>query len=233
MGSAAEPGSERLEAAQQIIGHRFTDLSLLDAALTHPSFAEESSGSVGYERLEFLGDAVLGLVVVEECYRRYPDLAEGIMTKIKIAVVSGTTLTATAERLGLASLLLLGAGERRNAGRGRASALENAFEAVVAAIYLDAGYDAAREFVLRTLGERIVPGAAIDEEHPKSALFELVQANGRHAVFSIDGCEGPPHDRLFAASVTVDGELMGSGTGRTKKEAEMNAAASALEHLNP
>jgi len=223
--------SERLETAQEIIGHRFTDLAVLDAALTHPSFAEESSGSIGYERLEFLGDAVLGLVVVEECYRRFPHLSEGVMTKIKIAVVSGTVLTASAEELGLAPLLLLGEGERRNAGRGRASALENAFEAIVGAIYLDAGYQAAHDFVLRTLGERIVPEIAVDEEHPKSALLELVQSTGHCAAFSIENSEGPPHDRVFTASVSVDGELLGRGSGRSKKEAEMNAAAAALVKL--
>jgi len=231
MGRGAERGSERLESAQRIIGHRFADVALLDAALTHPSYAEEADGSVGYERLEFLGDAVLGLVVVEECYRRFPDLSEGVMTKIKIAVVSGNVLTASAEELGLAPLLLLGEGERRNASRGRASALENAFEATVGAIYLDGGYEAARAFVLRTLGERIVPEIAVDEEHPKSALLELVQARGHNAVFSIESSEGPPHDRVFSASVSVDGKLLGKGNGRSKKEAEMNAAAAALIKL--
>lgn len=231
MGRGAERGSERLLSAQGIIGHDFTDVALLDAALTHPSYAEESNGSVGYERLEFLGDAVLGLVVVEECYRRFPDLSEGVMTKIKIAVVSGNVLTASAEELGLAPLLLLGEGERRNAGRGRASALENAFEAIVGAIYLDGGYEAARAFVLRTLGERIVPEIAVDEEHPKSALLELVQSRGHSAVFSIESSEGPPHDRVFNASVSVDGKLLGKGSGRSKKEAEMNAAAAALVKL--
>ena len=231
MGPGAERSSERLERAQGIIGHRFADVGLLDAALTHPSYAEEANGSVGYERLEFLGDAVLGLVVVEECYRRFPDLSEGVMTKIKIAVVSGNVLTASAEELGLAPLLLLGEGERRNANRGRASALENAFEAVVGAIYLDGGYEAARAFVLRTLGERIVPEIAVDEEHPKSALLELVQARGHIAVFNIESSEGPPHDRVFSASVSVDGKLLGTGSGRSKKEAEMNAAAAALDKL--
>lgn len=231
MGAGSMPGSDRLEAAQEIIGHRFADPSLLDAALTHPSYAEESAGSTGYERLEFLGDAVLGLVVVEECYRRFPELAEGVMTKIKIAVVSGAVLTATAEELGLAPLLLLGEGERRNAGRGRRSALENAFEAVCGAIYLDGGYEAARAFVLRTLGDRIVPEIAAHEEHPKSALLEYVQARAMNAVFTIEGSEGPPHDRVFTASVAVDGKDMGHGSGRSKKEAESNAAAAALARL--
>lgn len=231
MGAGAKPGPDRIEAAQNIIGHTFADPSLLDAALTHPSYAEESSGATGYERLEFLGDAVLGLVVVEECYRRFPDLAEGIMTKIKIAVVSGTVLTATAEELGLAPLLLLGEGERRNASRGRRSALENAFEAVCGAIYLDGGYEAARGFILRTLGSRIVPEIAAFEEHPKSALLEYVQARSRNAVFSIESSEGPPHDRTFNATVTIDGALMGRGSGRSKKEAESNAAAEALLRL--
>lgn len=232
MGHGAVRGPERLEAAQRIIGHEFADIALLDAALTHPSYSEETAGVTGYERLEFLGDAVLGLVVVEECYRRFPHLAEGVMTKIKIAVVSGNVLTAAADSLGLGEYILLGEGERRNARRGRASALENAFEAVVGAIYLDAGLDAAREFVLRNLGDRIVPEIARVEEHPKSALLELVQATGRSAEFHISASEGPPHDRVFTASVSVDGRVMGEGTGRSKKEAEMNAAARALEQLD-
>lgn len=231
MGSRPASGPSRLDTAQEVVGHRFADVSLLDAALTHPSYAEERAGSTGYERLEFLGDAVLGLVVVEECYRRFPDLSEGVMTKIKIAVVSGTVLTAAADALGLSALLRLGEGERRNAVRGRASALENAFEAVVGAIYLDAGYEQARQFVLRTLGDRIVEEIAVDEEHPKSALLELVQARGLATQFSIEGSEGPPHERVFNASVTVGGELLGTGSGRSKKEAEMNAAAQALAHL--
>ena len=232
MGQPSGKAQQRIETAQQIVGHTFADTSLLDAALTHPSYAEESGDHTGYERLEFLGDAVLGLVVVEECYRRFPHLAEGVMTKIKIAIVSGTVLTAAAHELGLTPLILLGEGERRNAERGRASALENAFEAVVGAIYLDGGYEPARDFVLRTLGSRIVPEIALEEEHPKSALFELVQARGATAVFEIESSDGPPHDRIFSASVSVDGQLLGRGTGRSKKEAEMKAAAEALSRMN-
>lgn len=226
--SADTRRSERLFAAQEILGHTFEDIDLLDRALTHPSYYEDCSLACDYERLEFLGDSVLGLIVVEDTYRRFPEMPEGMMTKIKIATVSGSTLSAAAGELGLGNLLLLGESERRTGGRGMASALENVFEATVGALYLDGGIKAARAFVLRVLGPHIAPGVADLSEHPKSRLQEVVQARGAVPEYEIVSTQGPPHDRTFCAVVTVDGETIGRGTGRSKKEAEMNAAADAL-----
>lgn len=223
--------AQRLVAAQQLIGRDFDDPSLLERALTHPSFIDEPGVFQDYERLEFLGDAVLGLIVVEEVYRRFPDIPEGVMTKIKIAVVSGTNLTSVAEELGLASLILMGQSEVGTKGRGLSSALENVFEAIVGALYLDGGLDASREFVLRTLGGRISPEAVELLEHPKSELQEFLQARGTVPEYCVIATQGPPHDRTFEVVVSVGKVEAGRGVGRSKKEAEANAAACALASL--
>lgn len=223
--------TQRLEAAQDLLGHQFSDLVLLDRALTHPSFVNDPDCRCDYERLEFLGDAVLGLIVVDETFARYPDLPEGIMTKVKIAVVAGTTLLEVAADLGLAELIKVGESERGTGGRGMASALENAFEALVGALYLDGGLDVARQFVLKVVGDRITPESAMDLEHPKSRLQELVQSQGAAPEYRIVEVTGPPHERTFTAEVLVEGEPVGTGSGPSKKLAEMNAAAAAIERL--
>lgn len=225
---------ETLTRAEAVVGHVFADRSLLARALTHPSVSADDTVLLDYERLEFLGDAVLGLIVVEEIYRRFPELAEGVMTKLKISVVSGSSLVAAAERLGLADLIALGDSERGTGTRGLRSALENAFEAVAGAIYLDGGLDAARSFVVLTLGDRITEDAVerLELEHPKSRLQEIVQADGRTVQYHIVSEEGPPHARLFTAEVRVSGRLMGSGVGASKKEAEMRAAQEALDTVS-
>lgn len=223
--------TQRLEAAQTLLGHRFADLVLLDRALTHPSFVNDPDCRCDYERLEFLGDAVLGLIVVDETFARYPDLPEGTMTKVKIAVVAGTTLLEVAADLGLAGLIKVGESERGTGGRGMASALENAFEALVGALYLDGGLDIARQFVLKVLGDRITPESALDLEHPKSRLQELVQSHGGAPEYRIVDVSGAPHDRTFTAEVIVEGRSVGTGSGPSKKLAEMNAAAAAIERL--
>jgi len=234
-----EPGSlhdrPTLEQAESVLGYRFQQRSLLASALTHPSALIEGAQALDYERLEFLGDAVLGLVVVEEIYRRFPELPEGEMTKLKIHLVSGRSLVEAAERLGLSRFLALGESELGTGTRGLRSALENAFEAVVGAIYLDGGLDEARRFVLATLGERISPHelAAADLEHPKSRLQEIVQAGGQGVQYRIVAEEGPPHSRRFTAEVLVDGRVLGTGQGATKKEAEMCAAREALGKVLP
>jgi len=236
---------ERLAIAEAALGHAFTNRALLRRALTHPSFKEGSpraaqdkkpresalSGRTNdYERLEFLGDAVISLVVADELYARFPHVREGGLTKLKIGAVSGRSLSAAAEELGLADALFLGESERGTGGRGLTSALENSFEALVAALYLDAGFDAARAFVSRALGAHIgehttVPG------HPKSDLQEYFQARGSTLSYRLVAEEGPPHDRSFTVTVSVGGEELGTGVGRSKKEAEMRAAAEAIERL--
>ena len=223
---------DRLAAVEAILGHEFADRDSLRRALTHPSCTEEAHSRHDYERLEFLGDAILGLVVVDEIYHRFPDMPEGAMTKLKIGVVAGSTLSGVAEALGLGDLIFLGPSERGADSRGLHSALENTFESLVAALYLDAGLPKVREFILRVLGDRIDPEVCFVPEHPKSLLQEYLQARGDAPEYAIKQVDGPPHDRMFDAVVMADGRLLGEGTGRSKKEAEMNAAAEALRSLD-
>lgn len=222
---------EKLVLAESIVGHRFRDRELLRSALTHPSAVAQRDPSAYYERLEFLGDSVLGLFIAEEVFKRYPDMAEGGMTRIKISVVAGTVLAAVAADLGLADALILGESEKGTGRRGLASALENTYEALTAALYLDAGPEPAREWVHRTLGPLISDEAAWAPENPKSMLQELVQSRGGAVSYKITETLGPPHDRSFTAVVEVGGDVLGTGVGRTKKEAEAAAAAAALDHL--
>lgn len=221
----------RLELAERITGHTFADRELLKRALTHPSACEERDPSCYYERLEFLGDSVVGFLIAEEVYHRFPLMPEGGMTRIKVSVVAGSVLSAVAAELGLADCLFLGESEIGTGKRGLSSALENAFEALSAALYLDAGIDAAREWVGRTLGPRISAEVAASPESPKSHLQEILQATGSAPVYRIVEVDGPPHNRLFTAVAEVDANPIGSGSGRSKKEAEAAAAADALSRL--
>lgn len=221
----------RLELAESIVRHTFADRDLLRRALTHPSASEDTDPSSYYERLEFLGDSVVGFLIAEEVYRRFPHLPEGGMTRIKTSLVSGATLTRVAQDLGLADALILGQSFVRTGQRGMSSALENCFEALTACLFLDAGLDAAREWVLRTLGPLIEEAPAHSPENPKSELQEILQRHGATPVYRILGHDGPPHERTFTAVVEVEGKALGEGTGATKKEAEAAAADRALTGL--
>lgn len=223
--------SERLALAERVMGHVFTDRKLLRSALTHPSAVEAKDPASFYERLEFLGDSVVGLFIAEEAFRRYPELPEGGLTRIKVSVVAGSVLAQVARELGLEDALIVGRSERGTGRRGLTSALENTYEALTAALYLDAGAEAARVWVLRTLGPLISEDAADSPENPKSVLQEVLQARGETPAYRIEGEQGPPHDRQFTAVVEVAGEVLGVGVGRTKKEAEAHAAAAAVAEL--
>lgn len=227
----AGDGDARLAAAERITGHTFGDRELLRQALTHPSACEDRDPSCYYERLEFLGDSVVGFTIAEEVYRRFPGLSEGGMTRIKTSVVAGTKLTEVAGDLGLEDALILGESVVRTGRRGMSSALENTYEALTAALYLDAGLDVARTWVLRTLGPLISEEFAHAPENPKSLLQEVLQDRGITPVYRILGHEGPPHERTFTAVVEADGQVIGTGSGPSKKEAEAVAAARALEDL--
>ncbi|HEY5540168.1 MAG TPA: ribonuclease III [Coriobacteriia bacterium] len=220
-----------LAVAERATGHAFADRELLRRALTHPSAVEDRDPDAYYERLEFLGDAVLGFVVAEEIYRRFPTMPEGGMTRIRVSLVAGTVLGRVAAELGLGDAIVFGESERGTGGRGMSSALENVYEALTAALYLDAGLDAARDWVLRTVGPLIAAGAAENPENPKSALQELTQARGDAPSYRVISQDGPPHARTFTAVVEVAGKRLGEGTGRTKKEAEAAAAGAALKRL--
>jgi ribonuclease-3 len=226
------PGAEALGALADRLGHRFDDPRLLATALRHRSWCVEHPGYESNERLEFLGDAVLGSVVAAELYRRHPDLAEGRLTDARKSVVSTTALAPAGERLGLGVELLLGRGEDNTGGRQKPSLLENAFEAVVGAVFLDGGYEAAVAVVLDQLGDAIAMAAAGRGDDYKSALQELLArdpgATPRYEISS----EGPDHAREFSATVVVDGRALGSGHGRSKKQAEQEAARLALAALD-
>jgi ribonuclease-3 len=230
--SARERGiADRLQRAEEIVGHVFSDRALLRSALTHPSAVESKDPSSYYERLEFLGDSVLGLFIAEEAFNRFPEMPEGGLTRIKVSLVAGVVLSQVAREFGLADVLILGESEKGTGKRGETSALENTYEALTAALYIDAGPEAAREWVMRTLGPRVSSDAAATPENPKSELQEVLQARGETPVYSIEGQQGPPHDRTFVALVAVGDSVLGRGVGRTKKEAEAHAAARALEAL--
>ena len=217
------------------LGIRFQNPNLLKTALTHSSYLNEKPDEnlECNERLEFLGDAILGSVIAEELYMRFPDEQEGALTSMRANIVQGETLAQAARRLDLGSHLLMGAGETGTGGPSRDSNLAAAFEAVVGAIFLDQDYDAARAFCLRVLNEEISSSRpAASPRHPKSELQELVQ--GRQLPtprYRIIEMSGEPHAPTFTAEVLVDGAALGSGSGRSKSLAEQEAARAALEVL--
>jgi ribonuclease-3 len=219
------------------LGLSFHDPSLLDGALVHSSYVNEhlEEAIESNERLEFLGDAVLSLIVSEILYRRHPDESEGILTTRRAAIVSTGGLARIARRLGIGEALVLGQGAEHSGERARSSVLAGLFEAIVAAIYLDRGLAAAQAFVLRAAGPEIeaaVPADAL--KAPKSRLQERAFAQtGRPPSYRIVSSEGPDHDRHFVVEVSVDGSILGVGEGRSRREAETMAAEFALEVLDP
>lgn len=231
MAAARRPSSDRrVGIAEKALGHTFTDKALIRQAITHPSAVDDTVAE-SYERLEFLGDSVISAIVAEEIFIRFPAMSEGGMTRIRISLVAGPVLASVARSTGLEDALILGESEIRSGGRGRGSALENAYEAVTAALYLDAGTDVARRWVLGTLGPLISEEVASTPANPKSVLQELVQASGGSVCYRITGHQGPPHDRSFTAIAEVGGEVLGEGSGHSKREAEAAAAAVALDAL--
>lgn len=225
--------AEVMEAFQRHIGVSFQDLRLLQRALTHRSFlgGEEAHGPDSNERLEFLGDAVLELVVIEYLYARFPEAREGELTKQKSLLVSRSVLSDCADSLGLGRFILMSGAERDAGGGERRSILADAFEAVLGALYLDQGLPVVRRFIGRWL-LRQTDGILKDDEKQnfKSILQERIQARLRvHPRYRIVSEEGPDHEKRFTVSVSVRGELLGSGAGDNKKSAEQQAARQALE----
>ena len=222
----------KLGRAEKIIQHDFNDKQLILSAITHPSATEGRAVKYSYERLEFLGDSVLGAIVASVAFHRYHDLDEGGLTRIKVALVSGTSLSDVASNLGFADFIVFGSSEAGTGRRGLHSALENVYEAVVAALYLDGGIDCAREFIDRTLIPKMSIDMAKEPENPKSALQERLQEDGITPTYKLIETQGPPHDRTFVAQVFAGSRGLASGTGRTKKEAESQAAKSTLARLS-
>ncbi|HEX2164469.1 MAG TPA: ribonuclease III [Thermoanaerobaculia bacterium] len=215
------------------LGYRFRRPELLDQALTHRSWAhEQEDPERHYERLEFLGDAVLGLITAEELFREHPDLPEGELSKRKSFLVSREVLARRGEELGLGELLRLGVGEERSGGREKASLLADAVEAVLGAVYLDGGIAAARQVVSGLFAAGLARPAA-PELDAKTRLQETVQGRGWPLpVYRLVDTAGPDHDKRFTVEVRLQGEPAGVGRGRSKKIAEQEAAAVALAALD-
>ncbi len=227
---------DEFEPLQQAIGYRFRDRGLLEHAMTHTSRANEdiSGGVHDNESMEFLGDAVLGFVIADMLFRDFPDFDEGQKSKTKASLVSTASLARQAERLDLGAHMLLGRGEEKTGGRRKQALLADSYEALIAAIYLDGGIEPARTFILRQFGPLLadVRKTGVSDRDFKSALQELVQSRElslpeyRHV-----GSVGPDHRKLFHVEVIVNGACIAEATGASKKEAEQEAARTALEKL--
>lgn len=226
---------DEFDGLQRRIGYRFKDRGLLEHALTHRSRAAEdaSGGVLDNESLEFLGDAVLGFVVADALFRQYPQSNEGQKSKVKAAVVSTQSLARHAERVRLGDHLILGRGEEKTGGRNKQALLADAYEALIAAIYLDGGLEAAAVFLRRELQEAIEAASAPTfAQDFKSALQERLQALGRPLPeYRVSGEAGPDHRKTFSVEVVVGTDVLGAATGKAKKEAEQEAARLALARI--
>jgi ribonuclease-3 len=235
-GGVVVPLERSVRALQRRLGYRFRDVGLLEHALTHKSKAHEDAtgGVFDNESLEFLGDAVLGFVVADLLYREFPHFDEGQKSKAKAALVSTTALAELGQKIGLGAYLLLGRGEEKTGGRQKQALLADGCEAVIAAIYLDGGIDAARDCILQELAEEIEHVRSPDFLRDfKSALQERLQASGRPLPdYEVTAELGPDHDKRFHVTVRVQGEVLASSEGRTKKEAEQAAARQALDKVD-
>ena len=224
--SAGDP----LAVLEASVGHHFADRSLLAQAMQHRSFVAENDGTFSNERLEFLGDAVLGLVVTDKLYRTWADASEGTLAKARAAVVSSDNLAECATGYGLGVHLALGKGEHQSGGREKPSILADAMEAVIGAVYLDGGMDAARRFVLEAVGGGLADAVTGEGSKDfKTRLQELsAQVLAKLPAYVVEA-RGPDHAKEFEARVVLDGEVAGRGWGRSKKQAEQAAARSAWE----
>jgi len=223
-----------LTALQDRLAYTFHNEGLLRLALTHPSVAHESGGPAEHnQRLEFLGDAVLQLVLTRELYEKFPAFDEGPLTKARAKLVNRRTLAEHARVLGLGAHLILGRGEETHGGRERPSTLADAFEALLGAIFLDGGFDTAREFILREFGGAFSKVSVLPTiENPKGELQELLQARSPEAPeYRVVSATGPDHDRVFECTVRHGGVELARGSGKSKKAAESDAALAALKKL--
>ena len=221
-------------AFEKRLGYNFRDKSLLQNALTHSSYANEHrrEGASSNERLEFLGDAILGMVVAEYLYQTHPDKPEGVLTKLRAELVCEKSLAEVANRLRLGEVLLLGHGESHGGGSHRPSMLADAVEAVLAATYLDGGMEVPRDIITRLILQK-EPTISGNEDH-KTRFQELVQRTPDQSIaYTLTGETGPDHDKRFTVEVCLNGEVVGTGEGSSKKRAEQAAAKSAIDRLFP
>ena len=220
-----------MEALQERIGYRFHDKALLERALIHSSYANESRQKIECnERMEFLGDAVLSIIVADHIFHKF-HLAEGDLTRIRASLVCEKSLFEFAQKIQLGQELLLGHGEEQTGGRERPSVVSDAFEALIAGIYLDGGLEAAQRFVLPFVEEDLTHEAAPFVDY-KTRLQEIVQQNPEERLsYVVEQESGPDHDKQFSVEVSLNGAIIGKGIGSSKKKAEQDAARCAIENL--
>ena len=224
-----------LKDLETVIGYKFHNIALLQNALTHSSYANERwhNSLLSNERLEFLGDSVLGMLVAEYLYRNFPNRPEGELTRMRADMVCEQTLAAAANRIGLGQHLLLGHGEEQGGGRTRNSILADAMESVIAASFLDGGMEAALQIV-RTFIFVEVPVTKLHNADYKTQLQEMVQQKKNQILsYELVGQSGPDHDKKFDVEVSLNGTVVGFGSGSSKKRAEQDAARAAIEKLFP
>ena len=220
---------------EEAIGYRFHNISLLQNALTHSSYANERwhNSLLSNERLEFLGDSVLGMLVAEYLFRTFPNRPEGELTRMRADMVCEKTLAAAANRIGIGKHLLLGHGEEQGGGRSRESILADAMESVIAACFLDGGIQAALQ-VVKTFIFVEVPVTKLHNADYKTQLQELVQQKKNQVLsYALVGQSGPDHDKRFDVEVSLNDHVVGKGSGSSKKRAEQSAAKAAIEALFP
>jgi len=226
---------KEIDKLQNVIGYSFKNKNNLILALTHSSYANENrrENLESNERLEFLGDAVLNIVVSEKIFREYSTLTEGEMTRARASIVCEPSLESCSNKIGLGEYLLLGKGEELSGGRRRVSILSDAFEALIGAIYIDGGMDYARDFIYRFMSEIIVNSInGLLFRDYKTQLQEYVQKNANQkVVYEVVEERGPDHNKTFISQVKIKDQVMGVGEGRSKKESEQKAAMAALEKM--
>jgi ribonuclease III len=228
-----QPRGDELDRFEVALGHRFRNRAHLEAALVHRSYCAEHADAESNERMEFLGDAVLGLSVTDFAFVEYPELPEGELAKLRASVVNAEALAELAAQLDLGSVMVLGKGEDASGGREKPSILSDAMEAVIAAVYLDGGWAAADALVLRLLSDRIREGALGPGGHDfKTRLQELAARRVDQLPKYHVRSDGPDHSKRFYATVTLRGESYGEGEGRSKKHAEQAAAQMAWKRLD-
>lgn len=212
------------------LGYNFKNIALLKNALIHTSYSNEVRGGVtSNERLEFLGDSILSLIVSEHIYNKFPEMPEGELTRLRASLVCEKALCSFARELDLGHFLYLGKGEDKGGGRNRDSILADAFEAVIAAIYLDGGMDNARNFIMSFVLREIKIHSDENTKDYKTILQEIIQRNPEESVtYILTGEEGPDHDKCFTVEVHLNSNVIGEGTGKSKKQAEQMAAKQAL-----
>ena len=221
-----------MNSLEKNLNYKFKNIQLLKNALIHSSYANENRGNIhSNERLEFLGDSVLSIIVSEHIYNRFPNMPEGELTRLRASLVCEKSLCAFSRELGIGDYLKLGKGEDKNGGRERDSILADAFEAVLAAIYLDGGMEAAKKHIMNTVLHDIKHHDDDTFKDYKTTLQEIIQRNPEESVtyFLIDE-SGPDHDKRFTVEVHLNSNVIGTGTGKNKKQAEQMAAKQAL-HL--